>query len=373
MELETSQTIDDEWENFMTTDTYEVTLDNPEVDSQSNEIVSAKINLTPAVDIPVPGDIYISTKSKISYLNQEINLKMAFWGVNVIPYSCAKEGVIKKQMKFNSFNQEDLDEIHTNLENESYIDQHIITSINNPTGRIKFKDIRKVSIGMSKKDILSYRSKKKSAFYNCFVMIMRILENGIFKEFHIKIFNTGKIEIPGVQNDKTFARVLETIVTILQPFVETPLLYTDKSITVLINSNFNCGFYINRDVLYDILKYNYKIQCIYDPCSYPGIQSKFYYDHSRTKEEQTGIPLAGVEKQDKENITEISFMIFRTGRILIVGMCDEDVLYAVYEFIKKMLIAEFNGICQMVITPENKVVKDKTKKVRKKIINVNIV
>jgi hypothetical protein len=31
------------------------------------------------------------------------------------------------------------------------------TSINNPLGRIKFKDIRKISIGISKKDILSYK------------------------------------------------------------------------------------------------------------------------------------------------------------------------------------------------------------------------
>ena len=35
-----------------------------------------------------------------------------------------------------------------------YVDEQIITSINNPTGRIKFKDIRKISIGISKKDII---------------------------------------------------------------------------------------------------------------------------------------------------------------------------------------------------------------------------
>ena len=47
---------------------------------------------------------------------------------------------------------------------------------------------------------------------------------------------------------------------------------------VLINSNFNCGFNIKRDVLYKILKYEYNIPTIYDPCMYPGIQCKYNYE-----------------------------------------------------------------------------------------------
>ena len=58
----------------------------------------------------------------------------------------------------------------------------------NADGKVKFKDIRKISIGTCKKDILSYRSKKKSAFYNCFVLILRVKEDDIFKEIHVKVF-----------------------------------------------------------------------------------------------------------------------------------------------------------------------------------------
>ena len=46
----------------------------------------------------------------------------------------------------------------------------------------------------------------------------------------------------------------------------------DKIDTVLINSNFSCGFYVNRDALHKSLKYNYKIQSAYDPCSYPELK-----------------------------------------------------------------------------------------------------
>jgi len=325
------------------------------------------------IDIPLASNIYISTKSKIAYLNQMIDLSTIFWGIRIIPYSQPTEGIIKKQMKFNSMKEEELAIIKEHLKNENYYDEQIITSIHNPSGRIKFKDIRKISIGISKKDIMSYRIKKKSAFYNCFVMIMRIKVDNVFKEFHIKIFNTGKLEIPGVQNDNIYETILSNILTTLQPFIITdlPLGYKQKSDTVLINSNFNCGFYINREVLHELFKYKYKIQSIYDPCSYPGIQSKFYYNPN--VEVQTGSKIPEDKKHLYPNIVEVSFMIFRTGSILIVGMCDETVLYCIYEFLKKVLITEFHNINQMIITDENRIVKDKRKKIRRKIMTIDII
>jgi TATA-box binding protein (TBP) (component of TFIID and TFIIIB) len=335
-----TKNIDDEWQNFISPkyeeDDNESIVLEEDADLEKNDdpesILSADIakGLKVCVEAPVATDIYISTKSKIAYLNQQIDLKTLFWGINVIPYSTPKNGIIKKQMKFNSLTQEELDVVQENLKNESHYDQQIITSINNPAGRIKFKDIRKISVGVSKKDIMSYRCKQKSAFYNCFVMIMRLKIKDTFKEFHIKVFNTGKMEIPGVQNDEIFQEVLNTIITTMQPFIEEPLSYNQKCDTVLINSNFNCGFFINREILFDLMKYKYNIQCIYDPCSYPGIQCKFYYNPDVTV--QTGSQISEEDKKKYTKIVEVSFMIFRTGSILIVGMCDEHVLYTIYEF-----------------------------------------
>ena len=120
-------------------------------------------------------------------MNRQIDLKNVFWQVPVIPYATPANGVIKKQMKFNSTAYEELEYIETKLKDEKYFEEYIITHIDNPAGRIKFKDIRKVSIGVSKKDLLSYRCKKKSAFYNCFVLILRTKVLDAYKEFHINI------------------------------------------------------------------------------------------------------------------------------------------------------------------------------------------
>jgi len=360
--------INDEWEKFMSSsynDEYSEKIEeqlNTTTDENISFTISDRTDLN-SEEIPKSTEIYISTKSKIAYLNREIDLKEIFWNIPIVPYAMPKNGVIKKQIKFNSTTQEELDIIQEKLKKELYFEEQILTSINNPNGRIKFKDIRKISVGISKKDIMSYRSKKKSAFYNCFVMILRIKINDIFKEFHIKVFNTGKMEIPGIQNDTIYETVLSTILTTLQPHIKEPLNYLQKSDTVLINSNFNCGYYISREVLFDILKQKYNIQCIYDPCSYPGIQCKFYYNPN--VEVQTGKQISAEDKEKYPKIVEVSFMIFRTGSILIVGMCDDNVLYVIYDFLKKILIEEYHKINQRVVQ-KDVVDKTKDKKIRKK-------
>ena len=373
-------TIDEEWANFNMAsynsnndvDDYENTHQKSTINYAVNTEEVNKDAESKVVDIPIATDIYISTKSKISYLNQAIDLKTIFWQIPVIPYATPKNGVIKKQIKFNSVDQEELNFIQNKLKQELFVDEQIITSINNPTGRIKFKDIRKISIGISKKDIMSYRCKRKSAFYNCFVMILRIKILNSFKEFHVKVFNTGKLEIPGIQNNDIFEQVLINIVAAIKPYmpIDSPeeLNYKQTSTTVLINSNFNCGFYINREILYDILKFKYNIQAIYDPCSYPGVQCKFYYNPD--KEVQNGSKISEEDKHKYKNIVAVSFMIFRTGSILIVGMCDDSVLYVIYEFLKVLLVNEYSKINQ--VNVHNHIVKDKKRKIRKKSIVVNV-
>ena len=116
--------------------------------------------------------LYISTKTKICYLNKSIDLKKVFWEIPIIPYHFPQIGVVKKQMKFNSTTIEELNLISMKIKDYEYVDNYVISQIINPEGRIKFKDIRKISIGLCKKDIISYRCKKKSAFYNCFVVII---------------------------------------------------------------------------------------------------------------------------------------------------------------------------------------------------------
>jgi hypothetical protein len=378
--------IDDEWSSFLSNpstfdeyyeetnnentdfdceeDIYQNNCNNSNNNSNNNNYNGSNNNNNKIFEgtPPEPTPIYISTKSKIAYLQEPIDLKL-FWNIPVIPYYLPQNGVIKKQIKINSKTPEELEQIQDRLKDELYFEEHIMTHIDNPNGRIKFKDIRKITVGISKKDIMSYRSKKKQAFYNCFVMILRIKFDTTFKEFHIKVFNTGKLEIPGVQNDLMYETVLQNIIEILQPYNSYKIAYKQVSDTVLINSNFNCGFFVNREALFDILRNKYLIPAIYDPCSYPGIQCKYYFD------EETQLKTHGKNKENDRNIIEVSFMIFRTGSVLIVGMCDEYILDKVYEYLTNILKTEFKYICQKIIE-DGTLEKDKKKKQRKKLISI---
>jgi len=355
--------IDDDWESFLQNDC-EIDMDTPVENisnvNKKNLIDSQMIDVN---NIPKCSDIYISTKTKISYLNKnDINIKDIFWKIPILNYSIPKNGVIKKQIKYSSTSPDEVQYIEEQLKDITCYEEQIIEHIENPDGRIKYKDQRKISIGVCKKDLLSYRSKKKRAFFNCFVLILRIMHNDEFKEMHVKVFNTGKMEIPGIQTEEMLSKLLNSVIDVLKPFLGDDLSYdSSKTETVLINSNFNCGYYIDRDKLHDILKYKYRINSNFDACSYPGIQSKFYYDKTVAGEQD------GQQPKHKDYY-EVSFMIFRTGSVLVVGRCDELSLEYIYRFLKNILETEYQSIISSSIDNKSTLNKNRKKKIRKKIL-----
>jgi hypothetical protein len=339
-------------------------------------------------DVPVCDELYISTKTKVLFLNQEIDIQNIFWKIPIVEYWKPIQGVVKKQMKIVSKTMEEYEEYKKKLNNIGYYTENIIKQIDNVNARkIKFKDERKITVGMSKKDIMNCRGKIKNAFYNCFAIILRFKYEGIFREIHVKVFNTGKLEIPGILNKGLLDIVKKMILETVQPYIKSnsdlvdsnvkPVLdfiNTDIEDNVLINSNFNCGYFINREILHAILRSDkYRIESAYDPCSYPGVKCKFYFNNDlgfdvgaqtgQINQEDRNMKLS--ELNDNKKYTEISFMIFRTGSCLIVGNCSERILKYVFEFIKQILSDEYHIIN---VKNEEPIIKNKKTKLRKKTI-----
>ena len=325
-------------------------------------------------DAPDGNELYISTKTKVLFLNQQINIHELFWKIPVIDYWRPTNGVVKKQIKIVSKTPEEHEEYQEKLKGIGYFKENIIKQIDNAAGRrIKYRDERKITVGISKKDIMNCRGKVKNAFYNCFALIVRFKQDDAFREVHIKVFNTGKLEIPGILNNQLLEKVKMMLLDILQPYIATPIdfLETDIEENVLINSNFNCGFFINREKLYHILRSEkYRIECAYDPCSYPGVKCKFYFNNDKGFDETVQNGQIVVEDRgmkmselgENRKYTEISFMVFRTGSCLIVGNCTERILRFVFDFIKKILKNEYRNIYVENDDPVAKVKKTKLRK-----------
>jgi hypothetical protein len=459
---------------------------------------------------PICEDLHISTKTKVLFFNQSVDIQNVFWKIPIIEYWKPEEGVIKKQIKIVCKTPEESEEYKEKLKTINYYREHIIKQVDNPTARVlKYKDERKITIGISKKDIVNLRGKIKNAFYNCFVIIIRFKYEDVFREIHVKVFNTGKMEVPGVFNREQLDIVKNKIMTIIEPLLHTfhspvhsidrfgegsvekmknkffgmecrkienenfstfhsekfifgfgrastktvnfekneqsPLQGThvhtvaqkelygvedarkstvltevlsnptinlseqnakkcisssvrnedDKEFSgerpqmlvgkleiiepiadenVLINSNFNCGYYIDREKLHNILNSKYGIECSYDPCSYPGVKCKYYFNNrcGFNEDEQDGQisnedrKMKMSELGDYKKYTEVSFMIFRTGSCLIVGNCSENILRFIFNFLKKILYDEYPNIS--IINENNSIKEKKVKQKKKKII-----
>lgn len=369
-----SATCDDEWLQFCNNNyTYELEKkeqpDNEYIQlNESKNVEFIDLNMKANINVPKSSDIYISTKTKIGYFEKELDITKIFWEINVIPYQKISKGIIKKQMK-----------ISTNDEKYIKFVESVVETAPNcellDLSKGKNKYVKKISIGTSKKDLISYRTKKKGAFYNCFVLYFRIHTDEGFKEMHVKFFNTGKIEIPGIKNDYLMNIVLGEIDALFNGVLNlnNPIKH-DTFTTVLINSNFNCGYYVNREKLVDVLKGKYCLSTSYDPCSYPGIMSKFYYNKDIETIEKINVNYVNQYHTEGSNV--LSFMIFRTGSILIVGKCNEAILYKIYDFIKNILATEYANVHQS----NTSMLKEQSeqaqetfvkKKIKKMYINVN--
>lgn len=348
--IDDGSNIDDEWMQFLNGPSDEcanehgVETNTLQRFNYANLKRQVPLNAVP----PKSSDIYISTRTIITFLKTNnrrapIDLDI-FWKIPILQYSIPKEGVIKKEIKINSKTPDELKQVLDKLPSNGFVEQNIMSHIDNPSGRVKFKDVRKISIGISKKDVLKCKKKTKKAFYNCIVLMFRI-KMDIFREFHVKLFNTGKVEIPGMKSDEMFETVVTHLINAIQPFYNTPLTRATNTETVLINSNFKCNYFVNREIIADILKNKYNLCTIYDPCSYPGVKCKFYYDPTIDAESQTG--------HYKETAVKVPFMIFRTGSVLIVGKCLDQMLHSIYNFVKKLLMDEYPFIYQPGVQMDN--------------------
>ena len=335
--------LDNEWAKFLN-------------GGETNEVDDDEIN--ELGEAPKCEELYISTKTKLLYLNQSnINISRIFWNVPIVEYWKPDEGVIKKQMKVAAQSKEECEENTAKLKQTYYYTERIIKQIDNPIAKkIKFKDERKVTVGISTKNVMNYRGKDKGgAMFNCIALTFRFRNDvNRFHEIHVKVFNTGKLEIPGVLNASLFDRVKIFILDTLRPYFEDPIEFKDiPSENVLINSNFECNYNVNRDALHTILRSDkYRIDTTYDSCSYPGVKCKYYFCNKNgfDVEKQSGVILPEDSNLTVDELivskkyTKVSFMIFRTGGCLIVGNCSEEVLMFVYDFVKKMLNDEYLNI-----------------------------
>ena len=359
-------------------------------------------------------DLHFSTRTQSMRVNCPLDIEHLFWNLPVIDYWKPEEGIVKKEMKQIVESKEDY-ELYEQRKARLFEDnpqilfrEKVSKHIDNPHARKKkFKDVRKVSIGIIKRDIINSKKRDKNAFSNCFVIYLRFFHDGAFCENHVKVFNTGEMEIPGVHDYE----VLETKIQSLLRRFFTPLIHSSpvkpaliteisnislnidlepqipkeikfemnshlESKNVLINSDFNCGFYVDRKKVCQVVKgekYGLDAFIVGD---YPGVKCKFYFknhlpfdyekQNGKLDREDHVLSMKALSKSPKYTI--VTFTLFRTGTCLISGSCSEKMIWFVFHFVCKLLREEYLVIRSCY---EDPVVKNKNHKLRKRIIKIS--
>jgi len=140
---------------------------------------------------------------------------------------------------------------------------------------------------------------------------------------------------------------------------------------VLINSDYYLGFEIKRNVLHDLLVNKYNIFSSYEPCIYPGVNSKYYFNTEYLDKPYIGKCYCDIYCDGKGNSNgngnckKITVAIFQSGSIIITGARDMEQIKNAHNFINRVINDNYNSIKKDDVTFLNVSEKKKIIKLKK--------
>lgn len=258
----------------------------------------------------------------------------------------------------NLFNSKTNKSIKINL--ECFAKNISVNIEDGPIISVKYGDLPER--GLIKKKGKNKKGKKRKNFFNqatIRIKIDKLLPNKPVKTriINTKIFLNGGIQMTGLKSKEEGLICITKVIMPLLLGIKSPkgkfaledakeIEYRDFKI-VLINSDFTIGFEIKRDILYDLLVSKYNFYASYEPCIYPGINSKYFWNTKYTKKQHEGVCYCtkvcngkGCGTGDGE-CKKITISIFQSGSVIITGARSIKQIDDAYKFINKVFRIEY--------------------------------
>ena len=208
------------------------------------------------------------------------------------------------------------------------------------------KEISYLEFGKNKHDLQStgtnvkYTKKKmrktqSNRFDNQLTNVMMLND----KKYNIKLFKNGNVQMTGVKSVDGGNQAIERLIEIIKnEYIRDESIVLDISKMEnlnyrvrLINSDFKVNFQIRLDYLYKIITQEYKINCSYEPCIYPGAKIEYYYPNN-------GFCKCTTFCTGKSEICKkITIAVFQSGCIIITGANKIEHIEIAYKFICDIL------------------------------------
>lgn len=231
--------------------------------------------------------------------------------------------------------------------------------------RIRSKKYNNITYMIDKQGIITKhmtKSKKKDKpnknFYNqTTIEIISPIKEGKTK---VKLFKNGSIQMTGCKGYEHFVDLMQILVTELHK----KKAVLDKSGKIkakyfmnkrenvsidkfydfnvnLINSNFDIGYKVNREELYQMFL-KQKVECRYEPILHACVNIKYYYKGKKGK---------------KDSNKKISIFVFESGSVIITGACHQDHIKEAHEYICRILYDNYNKLVLISFDKLEKILK----------------
>ena len=156
---------------------------------------------------------------------------------------------------------------------------------------------------------------------------------------NVKLFNNGRIQITGLKTENQAGKLVKKLIQYFKDFdVIGDYSELIENKIVLINSDFDLGFEINREKLhYEIIEND--IYSSYEPCIYPGVNIKYFINTNNT----CGICECENMCNGKGNgcgdgyCKKVTIAVFKSGKVIITGGQNQEQIIESYRFITNFI------------------------------------
>lgn len=227
--------------------------------------------------------------------------------------------------------------------------------------RVYKKNIVKRIIGCKAEDfpVKGYFEKeKKSNFFNSASLNVLISDN---KCINVKVFKNGNVQMTGVPDEERGQLAVEVIIAYLKSVPDDPKTGTRivankkllKSIdfrTVMINSDYFCGFEIQRENLLKILSQKYDLSAAFDSENYPGVKLEYFWNTNTLGGANEGKCACKKQCKGKGNgegdgcCKKVTVSTFQSGKVIVTGARTKQQLNSAYNFINKIFSENYHYI-----------------------------
>ena len=184
------------------------------------------------------------------------------------------------------------------------------------------------------------KKKEKKYFYN-----QVTLHLWLGKRINMKIFNNGRIQMTGIKKESQGYETIELFIkeinkisdeNKLKIFNSIEINQTESIETVLINSDIDIYSEVNREMLHRLIV-DHGYYSSYEPCTYPGVNIKYYYNPIKRN-----FGICDCEKpcngKGKDNTCKkITIAVFKSGKIIITGGRNKQNINSAYQFITEFI------------------------------------